>query len=200
MEEKLDRMFMNTTAIGEHAWAPSCGILPLETEEASMGDVIPLEESDDSYDSNPIEIIQAIKNATRKGKRRAPEQLNKKQKDKKGRKLGGAKKLASQIDRLVGAVESRSTTTSLMMKMQLGSNIPKVMEVVSSLPGCEPTSTLWMFTTRLFLNQEKREMFSTMKTPNVKLVYLKIWTIQMMKRRRLTYLYALVHEQLNYII
>ncbi|CAL9001197.1 unnamed protein product [Prunus brigantina] len=42
MEEKQDRMFINTTATGKHAWAPSCGILPPETEEASMGDVIPL--------------------------------------------------------------------------------------------------------------------------------------------------------------
>ncbi|CAL2270589.1 unnamed protein product [Prunus armeniaca] len=167
MEEKLDKMFMNTTATGEHAWAPSCGILPPETEEASMGDVIPLEGSDDSD-----ETIQAIKNATKKGKRRAPEQLNKKQQDKKGRKVGGAEKLAGQIDRLVGVVESRSTATSLMMKMQLGSSIPEVMEVVSSLPGCEPTSTLWMFATRLFLNQEKRKMFSIMKTPKVKLAWL----------------------------
>ncbi|CAL8167900.1 unnamed protein product [Prunus armeniaca] len=82
MEEKLDRMFMNTTATGEHAWAPSCGILPPETEEASMGDVIPLEGSDDSD-----ETIQAIKNATKKGKRRAPEQLNKKSKIRKEEKL-----------------------------------------------------------------------------------------------------------------
>ncbi|CAL9000370.1 unnamed protein product [Prunus brigantina] len=155
MEEKLDRMFMNTMATGEHAWAPSCGILPPETEEASMGDVIPLEGSDDSNDSNPIEIIQAIKNATKKGTRRAPKQLNKKQQDKKGRKVGGAEKLAGQIDHLVGVVESRSTTTSLIMKMQLGISIPEVMEVLSSLPGCEPTSTLWMFVTRLFFNQEK---------------------------------------------
>ncbi|BFG25244.1 hypothetical protein CerSpe_115180 [Prunus speciosa] len=172
MEEKLDRMFMNTTATGEHALAPSCGILSPETEEASMGDVIPLEGSDDLYDSNPIETIQAIKNATRKGKNRAPEQLNKKQQDKKGRKVGGAEKLVGQIDRLVGAVESKSTATLLMMKMQLGSSIPEVMEVVSSLPGCEPTSTLWMFATQLFFNQEKQEMFSTMKTPNVKLAWL----------------------------
>ncbi|ONI11564.1 hypothetical protein PRUPE_4G113600 [Prunus persica] len=137
-----------------------------------MGDVIPLEGSDDSDDSNPIETIQAIKNATKKGKMRAPEQLNEKQQDKKGRKIGGVEKLAGQIDHIVGVVESRSTATSLMMKMQLGSSIPEVMEVVSSLPECEPTSTLWMFATRLFFNQEMREIFSTMKTPNVKFAWL----------------------------
>ncbi|CAL2239221.1 unnamed protein product [Prunus armeniaca] len=136
MEEKQDRIFMNTTATGKHAWAPSCGILPPETEEASMGEVIPLEGN------------------------------------KKGRKVGGAEKLAGQIDRLVNAVESKSIATSLMMKMQLGNSILEVMEVVSSLPGCEPTNTLWIFATRLFLNQEKQEMFSTMKTPNVKLAWL----------------------------
>ncbi|ONI01727.1 hypothetical protein PRUPE_6G155900 [Prunus persica] len=27
MEEKFDRMFMNTTSTGDHAWAPSSGVL-----------------------------------------------------------------------------------------------------------------------------------------------------------------------------
>ncbi|KAB2630890.1 hypothetical protein D8674_008409 [Pyrus ussuriensis x Pyrus communis] len=31
MEDKLDRMFSNTIVTGEHAWAPSSGVLPPET-------------------------------------------------------------------------------------------------------------------------------------------------------------------------
>lgn len=59
-----------------------------------------------------------------------------------------------------------------MKKMQIGSSIAEVMEIVVTLPGCEPTSNTWLFATQLFLNQEKREMFTTMKTPDVKLTWL----------------------------
>ncbi|XP_008227567.1 PREDICTED: L10-interacting MYB domain-containing protein-like [Prunus mume] len=89
IEEKFDRMFMNTTATGDHAWAPSSG-----------------------------------------------------------------------------------GTTSVMMKGSQGSSIAEVMKAVSSLPGAGPGSHLWLFATRLFLNQEKREMFTTMEDPNIKLQWL----------------------------
>ncbi|TQD85466.1 hypothetical protein C1H46_028989 [Malus baccata] len=39
MEDKLDRMFSNTVAIGEHAWAPSSGVLPPKTREESIGQI-----------------------------------------------------------------------------------------------------------------------------------------------------------------
>ena len=61
-------------------------------------------------------------------------------KGKKG-KLGGAAKLSKQIDRLVEVVESRSTATS-MNRSLLGTSIPEVMEVVSTLPGAEYGSQL----------------------------------------------------------
>jgi hypothetical protein len=55
MEEKLDRMFMNITATGAHAWAPLCGKLPSPKVDICKDDVIPLEDSDDSVDSMPIQ-------------------------------------------------------------------------------------------------------------------------------------------------
>ncbi|KAB2632315.1 hypothetical protein D8674_028562 [Pyrus ussuriensis x Pyrus communis] len=39
MEDKLDRMFSNTVAIGEHAWAPLSRLLPPETREESIGQI-----------------------------------------------------------------------------------------------------------------------------------------------------------------
>ena len=44
MEAKLDRMFMNITATGEYAWAPSSGVLPSKDCQILDDDpVVPLD-------------------------------------------------------------------------------------------------------------------------------------------------------------
>ena len=45
--------------------------------------------------------------------------------------------------------------------------------MVESLPGVEVGSDLWLFTTRLFLSKEKRDMFSIMKDPETMLKWLQ---------------------------
>ncbi|XP_048432339.1 uncharacterized protein LOC125473499 [Pyrus x bretschneideri] len=167
MEEKLDRMFSNTVATGEHAWAPSSGVLPPETREESIGQI-------DLDDEEESETMQDLRQATRKGKKRATNQgeLQKKV-DKKGKKIGGAAKLCSQIDRLVEVYETRSSANSLMRPLNLDSSIVEVIASVAKLPGCEPPSELWLFATCLFCSAEKREMFATMKDPEVQLTWLK---------------------------
>ena len=47
MEEKLDRMCMNVTATGVHAWAPSCSKLPSPKVDICEDDAIPVEGGDD---------------------------------------------------------------------------------------------------------------------------------------------------------
>ena len=47
--------------------------------------------------------------------------------------------------------------------MYLGTTIADVMKVVKSIPGCEQRTPLWYFASKVFLNQEKREMFMTIK-------------------------------------
>ncbi|XP_070672332.1 uncharacterized protein [Malus domestica] len=64
MEDKLDRMFSNTVATGEHAWAPSSGVLPPDTRDESIGQV-------DSDDEDEIETMQDIRQASRKGKKKS---------------------------------------------------------------------------------------------------------------------------------
>ena len=82
MEDKLDKMFSSTVATGEHAWAPSSGVLPPESREESVGQI-------DSYDEEETETMQDLRQASRKGKKRAANQgeLQKKKVDKKGKKL-----------------------------------------------------------------------------------------------------------------
>nr|XP_028965037.1 L10-interacting MYB domain-containing protein-like [Malus domestica] len=78
MEDKLDGMFSNTVATGEHAWAPSSGVLPPDTRDESIGQV-------DSDDEDEIETMQDIRQASRKGKK---ERLTKENcKTRKGKKL-----------------------------------------------------------------------------------------------------------------
>ncbi|KAK3230881.1 hypothetical protein Dsin_002762 [Dipteronia sinensis] len=45
MMEKLDKMFMNTIATGDHAWTPSSGVLP---SDSSHTDTIQVESTTDS--------------------------------------------------------------------------------------------------------------------------------------------------------
>ncbi|KAB2634836.1 hypothetical protein D8674_038034 [Pyrus ussuriensis x Pyrus communis] len=168
MEDKLDRMFLSTIATGEHAWAPSSGVLPPESREESVGQI-------DSYEEEETETMQDLRQASRKGKKRAANQgeLHKKKVDKKGKKIGGAAKLCGQIDRLVEAYETRSSANSLMRSLHIGSSIPEVLAVVAQLPGCEPPSELWLFATCLFCSAEKREVFTTIQDPEVQLTWLK---------------------------
>ncbi|KAB2634717.1 hypothetical protein D8674_038165 [Pyrus ussuriensis x Pyrus communis] len=80
MEEKLDRMFSNTVAIGEHVWAPSSGVLPSETREESKGQI-------DLDDEEESETMQDLRQATRKGKKKRAANQGELQKkvDKKGK-------------------------------------------------------------------------------------------------------------------
>ncbi|CAN6695255.1 unnamed protein product [Malus baccata var. baccata] len=126
MEDKLDRMFSNTVATGEHAWAPSSGVLPPDTRDESIGQV-------DSDDEDEIETMQDIRQASRKGKKRAANQGE--LQNKKGKKIGGAAKLCGHIDRLVEVYETRSSANSLMSKLHIGNSILEVLATIAQLPG-----------------------------------------------------------------
>ncbi|KAB2635362.1 hypothetical protein D8674_025896 [Pyrus ussuriensis x Pyrus communis] len=64
MEDKLDRMFLSTIATGEHARAPSSGVLPPKSREEFVGQI-------ESYDEEEIETMQDLRQASRKGKKKS---------------------------------------------------------------------------------------------------------------------------------
>ncbi|KAM5568201.1 hypothetical protein ABKV19_015989 [Rosa sericea] len=182
LEEKLDRMFSNIIATGEHAWAPSCGNLPSPKSDICKDDVIPLEGSDDSVDFTPIEINGGKEGVSRRGKKRLTDEAElqaKMEKKPKGpivlgkQKVGGATKLSQQIDRFIDVVENKSAGTLNSVKSAEGYTIAEAMKALESVPYCEPGNPLWLFATRLFLNKEKREMFATMKDDVIKLQWLQ---------------------------
>ncbi|KAK2639648.1 hypothetical protein Ddye_027443 [Dipteronia dyeriana] len=90
----------------------------------------------------------------------------------KKRKLRSAAKLYKQIDRLVEVVENSSTTMSSVHRSSQGTSIAEVMEVVATIPGAEKGSRMWWFATELFCSQDKREMFSIMTDPDLRLQFL----------------------------
>ncbi|KAL6130599.1 hypothetical protein ACLB2K_068978 [Fragaria x ananassa] len=171
MEAKLDMMFNGAVATGKYAWTPSSGLPPPQNMSVH-DDVIPLEVSGDSEEPDPNEIAEVTQFYKEMGKKRTNEQLDTQTlKGKKG-KIGGAAKLSLQINRLVEVVETRSTASSALINGSQCSSVSEVMKVVEGLSGMEIGSPLWWFATELFCSQEKREMFSVMKDPEMKLQFI----------------------------
>ncbi|XP_040374674.1 L10-interacting MYB domain-containing protein-like [Rosa chinensis] len=165
-EDKLDKMFMGISATGQHAYSPSSA-LPIPRSPHEGNNEVNLEGSGDSEDND--DLAPALPKRKRneraeKGKGVVP----------KKEKVGGAAHLAKQINRMCEAIESRSTGTSMINKSveSGGTSIKDVMKDVTSLPGIEQGNSLWFFATRLFLSQEKREMYFTMEDRNVRLEWL----------------------------
>jgi hypothetical protein len=177
MMDMYDKMFKDTIAEGKCVMIPSSGILPEEIMGDSEDDVISVHgEENESTSTETIEVTQSNGDKGKKRTNGGNKGVVGGSKGKKG-KVGGAAKLAKQIDRLVEVVESRSTATSVhrsssVHKSSQGTSIQEVMQIVATLPGAETGSKLWWFATELFCSQEKREMFSVMTDPDLKLQFL----------------------------
>ncbi|CAN6554545.1 unnamed protein product [Malus baccata var. baccata] len=157
MEDKLERMFSSTFVTGEHAWAPSSGVLPPESREESVGQI-------DSYDEEETETMQDLRQTKRK-------------------KIGGAAKLCGQIDRLVEAYETRSFANSLMRSLHIGSSILEVLAVVAQLPGCEPPNdNIWL----MEILQGNEENECNLNIRNV-LAYVGTWCENRLAQERFQY-------------
>ncbi|KAL5555851.1 hypothetical protein UlMin_038087 [Ulmus minor] len=133
IEEKFDRMFMNTTATGDYAWTPALGFGPSESGKISTENVSLIESSGDSNENNIQETSKDIPS------KRSREQLGKQStrwmKGKKRKaKVGGAAMLSEQIDRLVDAVEScKSSETSFAYNKTPESTITQCIEVLKDI-------------------------------------------------------------------
>ncbi|XP_040361629.1 L10-interacting MYB domain-containing protein-like [Rosa chinensis] len=169
MMDIYDNMFKGTSALGHCVMIPSASIDVEEVVEDSELNVISVDDEEDPELGNE-ERGKKRTNEDRPAKGNKDKGVVRGPKGKKG-KVGGAVKLYKQIDSLVEVVESRSTATSVHTSSQ-GTSIQEVMQVVASLPGAETGTKLWWFATELFCSQEKREMFSVMTDPDLKLQFL----------------------------
>ncbi|XP_062089578.1 L10-interacting MYB domain-containing protein-like [Humulus lupulus] len=172
VEEKLDRIFMNTVATGEYAWTPSSGIIPSESEKP-FNNIETLHEQLESSDDD-LEMPNTDRFLREKNNKRLAEPLekqNKAMKHGKGKmKKTGPLMIFEQIGRLADAVETRSRNIETARKEN---NITEVMKILNSLPGIEKGSSLYLFATRLFIMKEKREMFASLEELELMLTWLK---------------------------
>ncbi|KAM6593853.1 hypothetical protein CsatA_001556 [Cannabis sativa] len=172
VEEKLDRIVMNTVATGEYAWTPSSGIIPSESEKP-FNDTetlhTQLESSDDDLETPNINGFPREKN-----NKRSTEPLEKQNKKvrngKRKMKKTGPIVIFEQIGRLADVVETRSRNIETARKEN---SIAEVIKILNSLPRIEKGSDLYLFATRLFIMKEKREIFASLEEPELMLTWLK---------------------------
>ncbi|XP_062099767.1 L10-interacting MYB domain-containing protein-like [Humulus lupulus] len=143
LEQKLDRIFMNIVAAREYAWTPSSGIIPSESEK-TFNDNRTLYEQPESSDDEP-EMANID---------RMPEE-------------GNNKRSTELLEKQNKKIRSRTIEIASV------SGISEVMKVLDSLLGIEVGSDLYFFATRLFIVKEKREIFVSLKEPELKLKWLK---------------------------
>ncbi|XP_030502501.2 L10-interacting MYB domain-containing protein-like [Cannabis sativa] len=172
VKEKLDRIFMNTVAIGEHAWTPSSEIIPSESEKPFNDTETlheQLESSDDDLETPNIDRLSKEKISKRSTE--PLEKQNKKVKNEKGKMTKtGLVMIFEQIGRLADAVETRSRNVEIARKKN---SIAEVLKILNSLPEIEKGSSLYLFATRLFIMKEKREMFASLEEPELMLTWFK---------------------------
>ncbi|XP_023916892.2 uncharacterized protein LOC112028437 [Quercus suber] len=136
------------------------------------------DDSDDDFDDEFVELVYAAYvlaviccmmyiNETRRNFEQTW-QLSESGPSQKKRKLGAAK-LDNHLSRLEDACELRSLANS--RKQQ--SSIRNVMELVCTLPGVEKASDLYFAASHIFLRKSYREMFVTLKEPDLQLRWLK---------------------------
>ncbi|TXG46934.1 hypothetical protein EZV62_026228 [Acer yangbiense] len=178
MMDKLDRMFMNITATGDHAWAPSSGVLP---SDSSNTDTILLESTADSDDSLPFGVTQDIESVEKGGNTRMVNKYNTLGvRDRKGKNIaarGGGKvktsvKLLEHIDVMIEAISNKSTAASQVQNDTVFS-ITEAMQKLVSKTGLKPSDELWLFASRLFSMKDRREVFSLLEDSEDMLTWLR---------------------------
>ncbi|KAK3219983.1 hypothetical protein Dsin_013953 [Dipteronia sinensis] len=179
MMEKLDRMFMNTTATGDHAWAPSSGVLP---SDSSHTDTIQVESTADSDESIPIDVTQDVESVEKGGNKRMVNKYNTLGVwDRKGKNIvarGGGKvktsvKLLEHIDVMLEAISTKSIAAPSQVQNDMVCSITETMQKLVSKTGLKPSDELWLFASRLFSMKDKREVFSLLEDPEDMLTWLR---------------------------
>lgn len=173
-EATLDRMYMKTVAIEQLTWITGSG--EQESYNSPMDDVNIIASGDDSSEdikeNNTNDNIVPLEKSTTTMDITPKTPSYVKSKVKKRKEIDGVEKLSKQIDRLCEAVESRSSSTSKRPN-SADSGITSVMELLDALPDIQADSGLYLFATRLFMSSEKREMFSAIRKPELKVAWLK---------------------------
>ncbi|KAA8532137.1 hypothetical protein F0562_006721 [Nyssa sinensis] len=166
--EKLDALFGNISTPGATVLDPNSGLMPTSFSKGDLeqGSADAMNDDDDdvcypNLDDIPMEDDTPVADDTNVSERPTLPECSSRRSDSKstqreGKKMSGGAKFEQQLDHLVGAVES--TATSSMVQIHRCSS-KDAMTVLRRLPGVQRNDEIFMLGTRLFLNQENRDMF-----------------------------------------
>ncbi|KAG0463376.1 hypothetical protein HPP92_018867 [Vanilla planifolia] len=180
MEEKLNRMFMNTPPSDDHGWEPNSGSVAedyelgdgyCESSRSLSGDATtlnePLPTSGSKRSSHPSPLAKGNKNKTGSfkpelvGPARGLSQMLQEQ-------ILQAQMLQAQIKQLIDAASYRSKVTDALGKS------PSITEAVKELDAIkefEQNAELYGFAIDLLMKKDKREMFMALKQ------HKKVWFV-----------------------
>ncbi|XP_020680634.1 L10-interacting MYB domain-containing protein [Dendrobium catenatum] len=179
LEEKLDKMFMNTILPGEPAWAPNSGSFPTGLTEDGHGDFGDSESTKSlSGDANSLNESPRLSSGLKRASQ--PSSLAKGNRSKMVSSKSGVsgaaaegvqQMLQTQIQELVDAATNSNKVTVAPSKSL--SSITEAVAELDSIEELEENTELYGFAIDLLMQKDSREMFMALK-PNKKVWYLKI--------------------------
>ncbi|XP_056168462.1 L10-interacting MYB domain-containing protein-like isoform X3 [Syzygium oleosum] len=166
----LDRMFEGTVATGSITWNPAQGLCndeDIEATQADIGDCVG--STDDTLECNVGEKV--VEPSQSNSHKRAAESSIRQARGKKEKKVTGPTKLASQIDRLCSAVESRSNATSIAREFD---PYKEIMQTLKAIPEIKQDRKLYFFALSHFAEKkDNRQIFMNLDGDEEKVEWLK---------------------------
>ncbi|KAA8524290.1 hypothetical protein F0562_010713 [Nyssa sinensis] len=150
--DEMEILFSRIAATGEHAWAPSFGVMP-NVEEWSGNIVFDDNAYYPNHDNIPIDDDTPNANEPNVGEETLnfQEHSTKKITHLKGKQLS-ATRMEHQLDRLVEAVESTATTASSLGRHSIIS-VKDAMTMLRNLPVVDPCDDIVMVGANLLLKR-----------------------------------------------
>nr|XP_016457742.1 PREDICTED: uncharacterized protein LOC107781535 [Nicotiana tabacum] len=188
----MEFCFKDVVATGEHAWAPSSGVLSdnihgsnwfqpekqFEFETPTSNEELIME---DDLRSNTGEGLDHINleepEVTEKRETNESGDKTKKKKassittEKEKSKVSTSLRITSSIERIAEVVELRFAI--IVGSKDTPLSIKSVMDIVRNLPGMIVGSDLWWKASMLLVKQSMREIFSAQEDPELQLLWLE---------------------------
>ncbi|KAG8367680.1 hypothetical protein BUALT_Bualt16G0098100 [Buddleja alternifolia] len=175
-----EMLFSDVVATGGSAWTPSSGILPPHLMDESDEDSHLHANDVNDHENDPVaetdmntntQAESASAAATTGNRRRNVKFIARRFMHTKTKKMSSADKIAHCLQRLVDTVEHDSARSSNDTSRQY--TIQQCMDILEEISGIQQGDKLWMYATRLFLKPAIREMFLTIKTNDLRFMWLQ---------------------------
>ncbi|XP_039172115.1 L10-interacting MYB domain-containing protein-like [Eucalyptus grandis] len=170
IEVLLDQMFQGTVVTGSVIGNPAQGLCNNENVETTQADIGDCAGSTDDTLEHDVREINAQPSQS-KSHKRTGESSTKEAQAKRGKKLTESDKLASQIDRLCSAIESRSNATSIVREFD---PYKEIVQILKAIPEIKQDRKLFFFALSHFAEKkDNRQIFMNLDEDEEKVEWLK---------------------------